>query len=179
VEVDPNNRFHETIESNNTFTKTFYYWDSFGEIYAHHGRDRINSGESLRVPCNLSSYERSMFAIALTIKNYGSESIRNFSRLVEVRQNGMRSIGGGHLGSEDFDAVIPSSSAVMARPGESTIEAGTSGRIIVHLNDLIVSDDSTITFNMRDPIAAWSGVVNPYIVNLNFGRIAMSGECRY
>lgn len=179
VTVDPLNRFHETDESNNTSTKTLYYWDSFGEIYVNHSRDRILSGGSIRVPCNLTSYQRSTFAIALTIKNYGSEPIRNFSRLVEVRQSGRRSIGGGRLGSEDFDAVVPSSGTVMGSAGETTIDAGEFGQIVVNLNDLIVLDDSTITFNMSGPIAAWSGIVNPYTVNFNFGRISMSGECLY
>lgn len=185
VTIDPLNELHEINESNNSLSKTLYYWESFGEVIFNQTADgAISPGGEVRVPCNLSDYVRGTWGWALAIKNYGSEPITRASGQVEVRQSGRRPRGDGHLGDVDFNEVITtrfyvSNCSLGERRLETEIPPGECGLVSIRLTDL-TAVDSRLTFRFSGRIASWPLTINPYTVSINFGTYhAFSATCTY
>ena len=184
VRIDPLNSIVETNESNNSLTRTLYYWEQYGEVFLYTGGERVSSGGTVRIPCGLSSYERGTISLLFVLKNYGSEPVRSAASLVEVTQTGRRPRGGGSLGDEDFSELLSvpfyvSGCSLGERRSAGDIPSGQCGFLRIGLDD-ITGVDSRLRFRTSGAVARWPLTVNPYRVDINFGEYApFSGECEY
>jgi len=176
VMVDPNDRFRETDEGNNSMQKDIWYADVRGEASIN-GNNA--SGGTVRVPCSQSAI------VHLRLKNTGGLPVEEWDQKVTIHQSGRRPGGyRGTLGGQEYtDRILTARSfyggqnciqrIIPALP----LQPGDCGVIRLDTSDLTQAD-SVLTFTFSGVLASWL-IPNPMTISLDFGSQAIGGGCVY
>lgn len=179
VRLDPGGVISESDESNNRLTRVFSRYQSSGVVWL--GDAAGSYGATKHVGCDCPDISpMSPCETDVHLRNCSSEPVENLDDLVTVVQSGVRQRSGG-LGTESFSESVPFTLYIgSSRLLESTLPVGELAVIRIPYGNYRAYDDSTLTYSFSGPLAAWAGIQNPFVVNLNFGSWDFtSGSCVY
>jgi hypothetical protein len=172
VTLDPGNQYTETNETNNSLTKTVYFWSHNAKLSV---RDS-NASNTRRISCDPDLN----LAVIFELPYCGTEAFSS-GWVQSLRQS-------GRLHEENFDREVEYEIYVSDRCGpgnvgdrrDHAVQPGQCILIRVWRNALL-RVDSDLTLRLAEPVASWHGITNnPLTIHLKFGmKDVITGACVY